>query len=55
VVEAGVEGWRQGAVDYFRENAPRNFRWRFGMPRRMDARHGSLRPEQLEGEGEGLW
>ena len=22
-----------GLYDYFRENAPRNFRWRFGMPR----------------------
>jgi radical SAM superfamily enzyme YgiQ (UPF0313 family) len=24
-----------GLYDYFRENAPRNFRWRFGMPRRI--------------------
>ena len=22
-----------GLYDYFRENAPRDFRWRFGMPR----------------------
>jgi hypothetical protein len=24
-----------GLYDYFRENAPRNFRWRFGMPRKI--------------------
>ncbi len=24
-----------GLYDYFRENAPRDFRWRFGMPRRI--------------------
>ena len=24
-----------GLYDYFRENAPRGFRWRFGMPRRI--------------------
>jgi len=24
-----------GLYDYFRENAPRNFRWRFGMPRNI--------------------
>jgi len=24
-----------GLYDYFRENAPQNFRWRFGMPRRI--------------------
>jgi pyruvate-formate lyase-activating enzyme len=24
-----------GLYDYFRENAPRNFRWRFGMPRQI--------------------
>jgi radical SAM superfamily enzyme YgiQ (UPF0313 family) len=24
-----------GLYDYFRENAPRHFRWRFGMPRRI--------------------
>src|SRR3974377_33480 len=24
-----------GLYDYFRENAPRNCRWRFGMPRRI--------------------
>ena len=23
-----------GLYDYFRENAPHNFRWRFGMPRK---------------------
>lgn len=27
-----------GLYDYFRENAPRNFRWRFGMPRRISSR-----------------
>ena len=24
-----------GIYDYFRENAPRDFRWRFAMPRRI--------------------
>ncbi len=28
-----TRGRDSGLYDYFRENAPRNFRWRFGMPR----------------------